>query len=595
MNEVNYLEYPIDATKILAKKKRLKRLLLEENGTTLLEKNIAILGGSTTLEIRDILELFLLDSGIKPNFYESEYNKYYEDILFDNPELNAFKPDFIYFHTTNKNLKTTPIITFSSEEEQKLLLQTFESWRQIWDSAREKFGCVIIQNNFELPMTRLMGNLDASYHNSELMFINKLNQMMAEYSQTHHTFLINDIHYLSASMGLSNWYDGRFWHAYQYAMAHDAIPYLTYNIAAMIKAALGKSKKCLVLDLDNTLWGGVIGDDGVDGIALGSETPVADAYLSFQKYIKRLSSRGIILAICSKNEHENALLGLSHPDSQLKVEDFATIVANWEPKSENIKTIAKNLNIGLDSLVFVDDNPVEREIVRQQLPMVSVPDIGSDAIHYIDIVDKTLMFEAVSLSKDDMSRNSTYQENIKRLDEEEKFSNYDEFLKSLSMKATIAPFEAKYFDRITQLTNKTNQFNLTTKRYTQAEIEFITKSFDNIGIYGRLEDKFGDNGLTSIIIGNIDTDILYIDLWIMSCRILKRGMEYAMFNYIVLFCKKSKIKTIIGRYIPTDKNKIVKELYKILGFEEVENGIWKFSVNSSLSNKFYIDVNQGKR
>ena len=591
MNDIEYLKYPFDSQKILAKKRKIKKAFLLDSTTPFIEKKIAILGGSTTLEIRDILDLFLLSIGIKASFYESDYNKFYEDIIFDNPELEAFSPDFIYIHTTNKNLLSLPSVNMKSTKVEKLLNETFLRFQGVWESAQKKYACMIIQNNFELPFTRLMGNYDASLYSSEQNFITKLNQKMVTYASENHTFLINDIHYLSASMGLQKWYDARFWHSYQYAMSHEAIPYLTYNIASIVKAALGRSKKCLVLDLDNTLWGGVIGDDGIDGISLGSETPMADAYLSFQKYIKRLQERGIILAICSKNEYSNALLGLSHPDSQLNKNDFAVIVANWEPKSENIKAIAKDLNIGLDSLVFIDDNPAEREIVQQQLSMVTVPNIGNDIVHYISIIDKALFFETISLSLDDLNRNSTYQENVERLSEQEKFQNYNEYLKSLEMKAIISPFETKYLDRITQLINKTNQFNLTTKRYTQAEIETISQNQNYMTLYGRLEDKFGDNGLISVIIGKKKDKELEVELWIMSCRVLKRGMEYAMFGQIIEYCKAHGIDKIVGRYIATSKNNMVANHYENLGFSK-QDSQWVLRVGEVNMKDYFIDIEE---
>jgi FkbH-like protein len=350
-----------------------------------------------------------------------------------------------------------------------------------------------------------------------------------------------------------------------------------------------------VLDLDNTCWGGVIGDDGLDGIQIGTETAVAEAYTAFQQYAKDLKDRGITLAVCSKNDFANAKEGFSHPDSILKFEDFTSFKANWDPKSHNIVDIAKEINIGIDALVFIDDNPVEREIVSSQVPHVSVPDIGDDITQYIDYIDKSGYFEPIALLEDDTMRNKYYEDNKKRLEEETQFQSYDEFLESLDMSGEIKAFSPVYLDRITQLTNKTNQFNLTTKRYTFAEIEEMSNSDKYITLYGKLSDKFGDNGLISIVIGELKERTCHIDLWLMSCRVLKRGMEEAMLDSLVSECQKSNIKTILGYYYKTKKNSMVLDLFEKFGFElKEQNGddsVWELNIESYKNKQKSIRIN----
>jgi FkbH-like protein len=560
-------DYPLDTGYLLRKKRSIKKELLKRED--FISKKVAILGGSTTSEIKEMLELFLLNEGIKPEFYESEYNQYFEDIMFSN-ELKAFSPDIVYIHTSYRNIMNPPEIHDEKEKIQNKLEKEFDCYQSLWEKAISDYNCIVIQNNFEYPRNRSLGNLDAVNYNGLTCFINKLNIMFSEYAQENTHVFINDINYLSSWIGLDQWHDMSFWYHFKYSLSYHAIPYLAKNLSTIIKSVYGKSKKCLVLDLDNTLWGGIIGDDGVDHIKIGKETALAEVYTGFQEYIKELSKRGITLAIASKNDYEHAIEGLNHPEMIIKEEHFSSIKANWEPKFININQIAQEINIGIDSLVFIDDNPAERDIVRSQLPLVAVPNVGEDAAKFIDFIDRNGYFEPIKISKEDMQRTKYYEANKKREEIKAKYNNYDEYLQSLNMIADIHYFKPIYLERITQLTNKTNQFNLTTKRYSFTEIKEISQSKNKIPLYGRLKDKFGDNGLISVVIGDIKGKELHIDLWIMSCRVLKRDMEKAMFDVIVEECKKKEIDLIYGYFYKTQKNKMVKDHYRNLGFEAIE-------------------------
>ena len=593
------LAQPLNVELIMEKKKSIKRELLGEKCTSI-DLRIAILGGSTTSEIKSILELFLLDRGIRPSFYESEYNKWYEDSVFENQELTTFKPQLVYVHTSFTDLIDLPQIDDDKNTIEKLVHQYLQKYINVWQHLEQQYNCIVVQNNFELPFCRPFGNLDFSMPTGTTAFVNSLNSKFAAYAQTHKNFYINDINYLAAQVGLNNWYDRDFYNLYKFAMSYDAIPYLAYNLAVIIGAAMGKSKKCLVLDLDNTLWGGVIGDDGLAGIQLGHETAVGEAYLEFQKYVLALKKRGVILAVCSKNDERIAKSGFDHPDSILKVHDFAAFITNWEPKHLNLIKVAQEINIGLDSLVFIDDNPTEREIVRANLPEVLVPEVeGGSPSTYVRALEDGKYFEQVAISADDLKRNQTYQENRQRLELEKSFISYADFLKSLKMKAEIKPFASIYLDRITQLTNKTNQFNLTTKRYTRGEIDDIATSEEYITLYGRLSDKFGDNGLVSVIIGKIEGQKLHINLWLMSCRVLKRDFEFAMFKELVGLAKSKGIKEIYGYYYPTLKNAMVKDFFAKLNFikkdcDSVGNSIWLLDiVKLNINKDIYIDIKNG--
>lgn len=588
------LEYPFNSEYILKNSKKMRRLLLAD-GTPRLQKKIAVLGGSTTHDIIRILEVFLLNQGIQPEFYESEYGQYYQDAMFGNEELAAFAPDVIYVHTSNRNVTEYPEPLDSPAEVERMLEEQYAHFEGMWNRLFDTYRCPVIQNNFEYPFYRLLGNRDASDIHGRIRFLTRLNERFYKYAESHENFYINDINYISAAYGLDKWADPFYWHMYKYCMCMQAIPEFSYNLCNIIKAILGKNKKALVLDLDNTLWGGIVGDDGAENLEIGQETSLGQVYAEFQSYIKKQKSIGVILNVNSKNEEENALAGLKHPSGVLKPEDFIVIKANWEPKSRNIEAIASQLNILPESLVFVDDNPAEREIVREQVPGVAVPEIGTPE-QYIRILDHAGFFEVTGLSEDDKKRNDMYKANLLREKQQSSFGDYGEYLKSLQMQGTIRAFEPVYMARIAQLTNKSNQFNLTTKRYTQSEIEETAASDIYITLYGKLEDKFGDNGVVSVVIGRIEGKVLHIELWIMSCRVLKRDMEYAMMDRLAEECRSAGIAEIRGYYYPTAKNHMVRNFYGQQGFTKLEedsqgNTVWRFEVTDRYERKNkYIKV-----
>ena len=593
MNEyIKQLEYPTEPIILLSKKLKIKKFL-KENNKKKIKKNIAVLGGSTTHDIVEILDLFLLYNGIEANFYECEYNRYYEDIMFNNEALKDFKPDIIWIHTSFRNLKNLPQINDSKEIVECKAENEYKKYLSMWEKCRRDYQCTIIQNNFEQPFYRMMGNKDVSDFHGALNFISELNLKFYEYAQKTNNFYINDLNYIASYYGLQEWHDLSSWYLYKYCCKIDAIPYLSHNVSRIIKSIYGKNKKGFVLDLDNTLWGGIIGDDGVENIQIGSETANAQAYLEFQSYLKNLSSLGVILNINSKNEESNAIKGLNHPECLLKPSDFIVIKANWNPKSQNMIEIANELSLSPDSLVFADDNPAEREIVKTQINDACVPEI-SQAENYIKEIDRNGYFEITTLSNDDLSKNKMYKANAERFKLEQSFSNYDDYLRSLNMKAIIKPFEAIYMQRIAQLTNKSNQFNLTTKRYSQSEIEQISSDSNSICLYGKLEDKFGDNGVVSVVIGRQDNDKLHIELFLMSCRVLKRGMEYAMLDELVYQAKKRNINTLIGYYFKSGKNSMVKNLYKDFGFtlKEINNedSVWELNIKDYVNKQEIIEV-----
>ena len=579
------LEYPFDPSYIMQNKRALKKQLVKKEG--LLQKRIALLSGTTVGELKNILELFLLDQGIQPEFYVGDYGRWYEDLVFDDGTLANFHPDVIFINTSAHNLAPVPHPGEPDELCASKLDEAFGKLQTAWKAA-EAFGCPVIQNNFEYPLYRVMGNYDAVSPSGRVRFIRQINERMADYAFSHKNLYINDFNYLAAFCGLDRFCDPSYYNSYKYAQDPTFIPYLAHSVALIVKSIFGKNKKALMLDLDNTLWHGVIGDDGVEGIKLGFESPEGIAHAELQQYAKDLAGIGVILGVCSKNEEAAAKSGFDHPSSILRADDFLSFKANWEPKQLNLQQSAKELNVGVDSFVFADDNPAEREIVRGANLGVAVPELTVPE-RFAETIANGGYFEVTSLSADDVRRAEMYKENIAREKQQASFADYGEYLRSLEMRGYIGPFAPAALERITQLANKTNQFNLTTRRYQPAEMEARAADPGYLTLAGRLEDKFGDNGIVTELIAKLEGDRADIELWIMSCRVFKRELEYAMFDELVAALRGRGVRTIVGRYYKTAKNAIVADFYGSLGFVKTEqNGddsVWEYQIPQQYENK----------
>ena len=540
--------------------------------------NVAILGGSTTDLIKKTLSKLMLANKIKVNIYESNYNQFYFEAINISKKLKSFNPDIIYIHITNKNIEPFPKVEDSDAKISKLLKQNIEKFHNIWKSLTKEFNCTIIQNNFEFLNYSSLGNLDSSKNYGKINFINQLNAALYKKIQNFNNIIINDINLISSRFGLKKWQDDTLYFNYKYALSFDAIQVLAYSISRIILSLLGKSKKCLVVDFDNTIWGGVIGEVGEKNIEIGNDSPRGEIFLRFQKYLLDLTSIGIILAGCTKNEYKVAASGLKNKNCIIKENNFAVIQANWKNKAENIRIIAKKLNIGLDSIVFVDDSKFERESVKTQLPMVAVPEIGEDPENFIHNLDILNYFEKSILSKEDLKRSNYYENNFKREQIKTKYKDYKEYLKSLKMKSLFKNFNKFNMTRVVQLINKTNQFNLTMKRMSEKDVLKISNDKDYLTISANLEDKFGDNGIVTILIAEIKKRRLEIKSWLMSCRVFNRNLEIALFDQLIILCKKKGIENIHGTFIPSDKNNIVKNFYASLNFKKNGKNKWKFKV-----------------
>lgn len=583
--------YPLDTKTLLRKKKQIKRELLCGD-TEWIDKKIAVLGGSTTNEVVDQMELALLHHGIRAEFYQSEYGLYYEDAMFDNETLEEFKPDIVYIHTNWRNISEFPMIKDTKDEVEERLAREYKRFTDMWGALKERFRCPIIQNNFDRPNYRTMGNRDIWDCRGRSNYASRLNQLFYGYAQNNDGFYIHDIDYLAQDYGLSKWNDAIGWSMYKYFCALSAIPVLAGSVANIIKSLLGKNKKVLALDLDNTLWGGIVGEDGADGIQVGPDSSQGQVYLEFQEYCKRLQEIGVLLTVNSKNDEENALAGLDHKGNLLTRDDFVSFKANWDNKDENIREIAKELSLGEDSFVFVDDEPVERDIVKNSISGIAVPSVDG-VENYISVLDHSGFFETTVISSDDMNKTGQYRARASASNST--YEDYAEYLKSLHMTAYVCDFDSSGIQRIAQLTNKTNQFNLTTKRCTEDDIRRMMEDPGCICMYGRLEDKFCDSGIVTVLVGEIQGAELHIRLWLMSCRVLKRGLEYVMMNTLVSKAAERGIERILGYYYPTKKNGMVSDVFRTMGYalasnDEAGNSVWSLEVSGYKKKETQIEV-----
>ncbi|MDH5451953.1 MAG: HAD-IIIC family phosphatase [Paracoccaceae bacterium] len=444
-------------------------------------------------------------------------------------------------------------------------------------------GMVIVQT-VPYPANAWTGNLDRNAPGSSFAQIAAFNAAIAQLA-TERSLILLDCNALASQVGSGRWFDAAIWQRAKVPMALDIIPLYADHVTRLLWAASGKACKCLVLDLDNTCWGGVIGDDGLEGIRIGQGSAEGEAFLAIQNYALSLKARGVVLAVCSKNEDSNARLPFEkHPDMALRLTDIAVFVANWTDKATNISAIAKTLNIGTDALAFLDDNPAERERVRQILPEVSVPEVGDDPTHYPAYLAHGGYFETIALTADDAKRADQYRANSLRLAEMAEVGDYDTYLASLDMHCQMAPFDAVGRARIAQLINKSNQFNLTTRRYTEAEVADIEADEACFTLQVRLTDRFGDNGMISVVIFRKEGTDWICDTWLMSCRVLKRRVEEAVLSVVTDAARKAGAKRLIGEYIPSPKNSIVADHFKDLGFAEDSasaDGVTRWVMNLS--------------
>jgi len=535
---------------------------------------LALLSASTEKHLIPGLRVAALRRGIRLHVYSPKFGQYRQELLDKHSGLYAFRPDTVLFAFDWRHL------IGSEPTDDGAVAGAIEQMRGFWRIAREQFAAHVIQQTVLNTATPLMGQNEHRLANSPFALVATLNARLRQAADAAGTDLLA-LDDFAAFDGVSSWHDSRLWHHAKQEITPLAAPVWGDLAARLIAARMGRSAKCIVLDLDNTLWGGVVGDDGVDGIVLGQGNARGEAFTEFQSWLRALSRRGIILAVCSKNDEANALAPFErHPEMVLKRSDIACFLANWDDKPANIRRVAGALNIGMDSLVFVDDNPFERNLVRRELADVAVPEMPDDPSLYVSCIARAGYFEALRLTEDDLRRSAQYQANIERLALQESATDLEGFLSSLDMQLIWSTFDELNRVRLVQLINKTNQFNLTTRRYTDEQVRSLIGNPDVLTLHCRLLDRFGDNGIVGVVIakpaGNNDEWI--IDTWLMSCRVLGRRVEQAMFNLLVELAREKGARTLIGEYRPSARNAMVKDHYAKLGFTPRPGDRWTLSL-----------------
>lgn len=497
------------------------------------------------------------------------YGQYRQEILDAASALDRFRPETVALALTARDVVARVPLAASEAEADAAIARSIAELRELWNVARRRFKATVVQQTFLDTAEPLFGSHDRLVPAAPSRLIARLNDQLARAAAEEGVLLL-DVAAQSARDGIDAWFDVTRWLQGKLEIAPNAAPRYGELLARLIAAARGRSRKCLVLDLDNTLWGGVIGDVGVNGIVLGEGSALGEAYLAVQRYAKQLAQRGVILAVCSKNDPAIAEAAFrEHPEIVLKRSDFAAFVANWGDKAENLRAIAERLNIGLDSLVFVDDNPVERARIRASLPSVAVPELPDDPALYVRALADAGYFEAVSFTAEDRSRAESYAANAEREALKNVAQSMDDFLRGLQMTVEYGPARPVDLPRVTQLLNKTNQFNATTRRYAAEEVSELATSTEALVLQFRLLDRFGDNGLVSVMIlrrASDEADALEIDNWVMSCRVFGRQLEFEAMTIAVEAARAAGARTLRARYVPTDRNGVISGLFESLGF-----------------------------
>lgn len=559
---------------------------------------LAVLASSTTTHLLAAIRIAALRRDIHVSVYEADYGQYLQELLNQSSALHRFKPTAVLFAFDAHHLTQGFEIASGARQADEALDAVLGKIKQCWQLASKHFACHIIQQTVLNVFPALMGNNEQRLPGSRRRAVTNINGALRELADRFQVDLLA-VDERAAEDGLLGWHDSNLWHRSKQEITPLAAPIFGELVGRLIAAKRGLSRKCLVVDLDNTLWGGVIGEDGLDGIVIGQGSALGEAYLALQHYIRDLSQRGIILAVCSKNDEANALEAFEkHPEMVLRPSDIACFKANWHDKASNLRAIAAELNIGLDAMVFLDDSAFERSLIRQELPMVAVPEVSDEPTDMLKALSDSGYFESVALTDDDRARSKNYQSNAERETLKSSSTDLEGYLKGLEMKLICTPFDQLGLQRSVQLINKTNQFNLTTRRYTTDEAAAVINDPKAFGLQLRLLDRFGDNGTIGIIIARIQNNTdLHIDTWLMSCRVLGRQVELASLNVLATAAKHFGARRLIGEFIPTAKNGMVRHHYQKLGFElitEMKSGIstWQLDLATYAAKSTLLDVEE---
>ena len=561
---------------------------LKNDFSNLKTVTVALLGDTATQFLTQALRGTGFDAGFDLNIWEADFNQVERQVFDPSSELYDFAPEvIIIFQSAHKLL--AKYNKLSADAYESLAEKELELIKNLTGTINSKLNTRIIYYNYTEINDAVFGNYANKLPSSFLFQTRKLNFGLMEFAAMQSNFYVCDLSSIQNQFGKAALFQTSIYINTEMVLSIDILPAVALSTIEMIGTMYGKLKKCLILDLDNTMWGGVIGDDGMENIQLGT-LGIGKAFTEFQYWIKKLKNRGIILAVCSKNTESIAKEPFEkHPDMVLHLDDIAVFKANWENKVDNIREIQSILNIGFDSMVFLDDNPFERNIVRENIPEITIPELPEDPAEYLEYLYTLNLFETISFSNEDVERTKQYQTEVKRTVEQKSFVNEAEFLQSLNMASVVEPFNKFNTPRVAQLSQRSNQFNLRTVRYTESDIENLCNSADHFTFSFTLEDKFGNNGMICVIILKKETtDTLFIDTWFMSCRVLKRGMENFTLNTIADFAKANGFKYLKGEYLPTAKNEMVKDHYQKLGFETQADN-WVLDLDNYTNRKSFIE------
>ena len=548
---------------------------------------VAVLGFCTTQYYAGVLRGLGTTSGFPIVTYEPEYNTVHQTVLDEESGLYEFSPDVVIVLTAVQALRN---ILLGADQSARVDAAEREAQQLVSVLRRvsEIPGATVIVNELVTPYERPWGNLTRRVDASLPSAVKRINERLRELADGTENVYTVDTDHIASWFGKRAWFDERLWFHSKSFCHPEALPYVAGQALDIVRALKGKSLKCIALDLDNVLWGGTIGDDGLEGIRLG-ELGEGEAFVQFQIWLKELRARGIILGVCSKNDEAKAREPFAqHSDMVLAESDISCFIANWNDKAENLHSLARQLNIGLDSIVFLDDSPFERDLVRSLAPDVCVPELPPDPAEYVPYLESLNLFEAVQSSDEDRKRADFYRANVLRETEHARFGNVAEYLESLQMTASFERFDDHHMPRIAQLVQRTNQFNLTTIRHPPAELKEFADDPDFFPYYVTLSDKFGDNGLISVVIGRRDEQSMELVTWLMSCRVISRRLEEFVLDQLVEVAREHSLESLHGRYVPTPKNGLVAEHYERLGFvltETLADGStgWRLDVHDHVA------------
>ena len=548
---------------------------------------LALLGDCATQHLAAALKGCAYTRNLALEIFDADYNQIFSQVMASDSELYAFKPDVVLIFMCAEKLYATWCGT-PPDKRASFAEITFAAIQGYWGYIAANCGAGILQFTFAEYDDLTFGSYGCKHTASFAYQLKKLNMLLLDGCAVHKNVFPVDLCGIQARVGREKLFDPKLYYIAKMPISLAALPEVAARTTDVVLALRGAVKKCVILDLDNTLWGGVIGDDGLSGIQIG-ELGAGQAFSEFQAWLKELKQRGILLAVCSKNEDATAREPFEkHSEMILRLEDFSIFVANWQDKTANILHIQRKLNIGMDSIVFIDDNPFERDVVRAFIPEITVPDLPDDPAEYLSYLQKLNLFETASFSVEDASRTDQYRAEAVREAMRQQYASYDEYLENLEMTAVAAAFDDFHTPRIAQLTQRSNQFNLRTVRYTESEIEAAAHDPARITFYFTLKDKLADHGLVSVVIMEKRGSGLFIDTWLMSCRVLKRGLEEFIINKIIDSARQQKFETVTGEYIKTAKNAMVADIYGKLGFARTAENLFIADVNDFSNNKTFI-------